>query len=111
MRTKIERLETASAKLKAKGREANRTAKASNRRIAELENQVVQLQGELTAASAPVVSPTPSKTVRRGRQPALSKGADSGDAAPPGVAVAEPEPMDEEAIAARSALEENLSGE
>jgi hypothetical protein len=40
-----------------------------------------------------------------------SRELDPGDAVPPGVAVQEPTPLDQEAEAARASLEENLSGE
>ena len=107
LRAHIEKLEAANIALKAKGREANRNAKAAARHIAELEEQVAQLQ----ANAAPVASPiAEAKAVRRGRPPGRSKGVDPGDAVPPGVAVQDPEPLDEEAVAARNALEDNLSG-
>ena len=111
LRAQIEKLETANAALKAKSREANRTAKAAARRVAELEEQVAQLQAE---AAQPTVLPAPpvaeAKIVRRGRPPGRRKGIDPGDAVPPGAAVQDPKPLDEEASAARDALEENLSG-
>ena len=111
LRAQIDKLETANAALKAKGREANRTAKAAARRIAELEEQVAELQAEAAQPTAPPAPPVAeAKTVRRGRPPGRRKGIDPGDAVPPGVAVQDPEPLDEEASAARDALEENLSG-
>ena len=111
LRAQIEKLETANAALKAKSREANRTAKAAARRIAELEEQVAQLQAEAAQPTAPPAPPiAEAKIVRRGRPPGRRKGIDPGDAVPPGVAVQDSEPLDEEAIAAREALEENLSG-
>ena len=97
----------ANAALKAKGRETNRTVKAANKRIAELEAEVAQLQEQ---AARPVATPTAEKVVRRGRPP-RSREIDPGDAVPPGVAVLDPEPLDAEAEAARDALEEKLSGE
>ena len=111
LRVQIDKLETANAALKAKSREANRAAKAAARRIAELEEQVAQLQAEAAQPTAPPAPPAAeAKIVRRGRPPGRRKGIDPGDAVPPGVAVQDPEPLDEEAIAARDALEENLSG-
>ncbi len=110
LRAQIEKLEAANATLKAKSRETNRTAKAAARRIAELEEQVVQLQAAAAKTTAPVASPAETKTPRRGRPPGRTKAIDPGDAVPPGVAVQKPEPLDEEAAAARDALEDNLSG-
>ena len=111
LRAQIDKLETANAALKAKSREANRTAKATARRIAELEEQVAQLQAEAAQPAAPPAPPAAEATiVRRGRPPGRRKGIDPGGAVPPGVAVQDSEPLDEEAVAARDALEENLSG-
>ena len=107
LRAQIEKLEGANAALKAKSREANRTTKAANKRIAELEAEVAQLQEQ---AAPPVAAPTAEKVVRRGRPP-RSREIDPGDAVPPGVAVLDPEPLDAEAEAARDGLEEKLSGE
>ena len=99
--------------MKAKGREANRIAKAAARRIAELEEQVSQLEADAAKAAiptAPVAPPaTEAKTARRGRPPGRSKVIDPVDAVPPGVAVQSPEPLDEEAASARNALDESLS--
>ena len=112
LRAQIEKLEAANGALKAKGREANRNAKAAVRRVAELEEQVSQLQAETAKVAASVAPPqAEAKTVRRGRPPGRKKAIDPGDAVPPGVAVHNPEPLDQEAAAARDALEENLSGE
>ena len=111
LRAQIDKLETAHAALKAKGREANRTAKTAARRVAELEEQVAQLQAEAAQPKAPPAPPVAkAKIVRRGRPPGRRKGIDPGDAAPRDVAVQDSEPLDEEAVAARDALEENLSG-
>ena len=106
LRAHIEKLEAANAALRAKSRETNRAAKAVNKRIAELEAEVAQLQ-EHTAR--PVAAPKTEKVVRRARQP-RGREIDPGDAVPPGVAVLEPEPLDAEAEAARDALEDKLSG-
>ena len=107
LRAQIEKLEGANAALKAKSREANRTAKAANKRIGELEAEVQQLQEQ---AARSVAAPAAEKVTRRGRLP-RSREIDPGDAVPPGVAVLDPEPLDAEAKAARDALEEKLSGE
>ena len=115
LRAHIEKLEAANTALKAKGREANRDAKTAARRIAELEGQVSQLEADMAKVAAPAAPDAPpaaeAKIARRGRPPARSKVIDPGDAAPPGVAVQTPEPLDEEAAAARDALEDNLSEE
>ena len=111
LRAQIEKLETANATLKAKSRETNRAAKVAARRIAELEGQVAQLETAAAKATASVTTRSDAKPARRGRPPGRSKTIDPGDAVPPGVAVQEPEPLDDEAKAARDALEEHLSGE
>ena len=111
LRAQIDKLETANAALKAKSREANRTAKATARRVAELEEQLAQLQAEAARRTAPPAPPiAEAKIARRGRPPGRRKGIDPGDAVPPGVAVQDSEPLDEEAVATRDALEESSSG-
>lgn len=107
LRAHIEKLEAANAALKTKSRETNRTAKAANKRIAELEAELARLQEQI---AHPAAAPAAEKGVRRGRPP-RSRESDPGDAVPPGVAALDPEPMDEEAEAARDALEGNLPGE
>ena len=111
LRAQIEKLETANATLKAKSREANRAAKVSARRIAELEEQVAQFETAATKVAASVATPSEVNPVRRGRPPGRSKAIDPGDAVPPGVAVQKSEPLDEKTTAARDALEEHFSGE
>ena len=106
LRAQIEKLEVGNATLKAKSRETNRVAKAANKRIAELEAELAQLQ---EPAARQAVAPPVEKTARRGSR-ARSREIDPGDAVPPGVAVLDPEPLDAEAEAARDALEEKLSG-
>ncbi len=95
--------------LRTKSGEANKAAKATTARISELEAQVAQLEKKAAAsvpASAPQVQPTkPSRARRRGRE------IDPGDAVPPGVAVQEPVPLDEEAETALENLDEHLSHE
>ena len=112
LRAHIEKLEAANAALKAEGRETNRNAKAAARRIAELEEQVTQLQADgpkKPLPAAPVA--VEAKTVRRGRPPGRSKTIDPSDAVPPGVAVQDPEPLDEDAANARDALENSMSAD
>jgi len=102
LRTRVEALERTNATLRAKNRDANRSAKTAAARIAELEEQVAQLEKRLAAAqrkSAPSAA-TPRK--RRSRK------IDPGDAVPPGVAVQEPAPLDVEAETALENLTEHL---
>ena len=87
LRARLEKLERANAALRAKSREANRAAKTAAARIAELEDQVAQLERE--------------------------RGIDPGDAVPPGVAVEEPallDALDAEAETALENLEHHLGG-
>ena len=91
LRTQVEKLEQAVATLRAKGREATKAAKASAARIAELEDEVAALEKQVASQAA---SAKRSATKAAGRK---SRDIDPGDAVPPGVAVQEPEPMDEEA--------------
>jgi hypothetical protein len=110
LRAHIEKLEAANATLKAKSREANRAAKLATRRIAELEEQVGQLQEEATKVATPVAPVAGARTVRRGRPPGRKTASGSGDAVPPGVTSEKVEPLYAEAEAARDGLEENLPG-
>ena len=74
----IEMLEAAHPELKVKGREANRTVKAANRRIAELEARVNLLQTKSARKpdpAGPLVAE--ANTARRGRPPGRSKTIDS----------------------------------
>ncbi len=115
LRAQVEKFELAHATLRAKSRDMGRAAKAANVRIAELEAEVAQLQAqaERAAAAAKRAKPTKHASLKPASPAPKSRRReiDPGDAVPPGVAVEEPEPMDEEAEAARDALEEHLSGE
>ena len=108
LRAHIEKIEAANAALKAKGREANRAAKLAARRIAELEEQLDQLQAKATKTAASAPSSKDADAKRQQRPTGRKKAFDPGDAVPPGVAVQEAEPLDAEAAAAREALEKNL---
>src|SRR6202051_1700826 len=106
LRALTEKLERANATLRAKNRDASKAAKVATARIAELEDQVAQLERKAASQAAPA---------KRGPKPepkARSKGqgsaVDSGDAVPPGVAAQEPAPLDEEAETARENLEGHL---
>jgi hypothetical protein len=102
LRAQVEKLEQLVAALRAKGREANKAAKAAAARISELETQVAQLEKRIAAAPVSVQPPKPARAKRRSRE------IDPGDAVPPGVAVQEPAPLDEEAETALENLEEHL---
>ena len=118
LRAQVDKLERANATLRTKNREAARAAKEATARIEALEAQVTKLEKAAIPKEAPVrksaarngantPEPKPARSTR-GRKPSGER--DPGDAVPPGVAVQEPEPMDEEAKAAFENLEEHLSG-
>jgi chromosome segregation ATPase len=101
LRARVEALEQANATLRAKNRDANRSAKTAAARIAELEDQVAQLEKQMTSAQPKPKRSAPSPRKRR-------REIDPGDAVPEGVAVQEPAPLDEEAETALENLTENL---
>ena len=101
----METLERANATLRAKNREANRAAKTAAARIAELEDQVAQLEKRVAAAQRKSAPSAASPRKRRSRE------IDPGDAVPEGVAVQEPAPLDEEAETALENLTENLGAD
>jgi len=103
----VEKLEQANAALRTKSRETNKAAKSAAQRIAELEEQVTQL--EKAAARPAPASPSPKpKAVAAAPGKRQARGIDPGDAVPPGVAVEDPAPTDEEAEGALEGLEQNL---
>ena len=109
LRVLTEKLERANATLRAKNRDANKAAKVASARIAELEDQVAQLEKKAASQAAPAKrSPKAEPKARSKRQ---SRAAVPGDAVPTDVAVQEPAPIDDEAEAAREDLEEHLGGE
>ena len=95
------------ATLRARGREANRASKQANARIAELEEEVARLEKQVSSQAAAAKRSATRAAARKSRD------IDPGDAVPPGVAVQEPEPLDEEAETVKGNLEEHLvaSGE
>ncbi len=95
LRAQVEKLEQANATLRAKGREANRAAKANTARIADLEDQVNRLEKQAKTEAAPVKSRPRSSTP--GRVKRSKAGNDPGDALPAGVAVQEPAGLKEDA--------------
>jgi hypothetical protein len=106
LRAQVEKLEQLVTSLRAKSRETNKAAKVAAARIAELEAQVAEL--EKNAAPAPVREP---KSPRPARAKRKSREIDPGDAVPPGVAVEEPAPLDDEAETALENLETHLAQE
>ena len=106
LRAQVEKLERTNALLRAKNRESGRIAKTAAARIAELEDQVAQFAKNERKLSRPAAAPRRTKPADRiGPQ---HREIDPGDAVPPGVAVQEPAPLDEEAETARDNLEEHL---
>jgi hypothetical protein len=93
LRELVEKLERANATLRAKNREANRTAKAAAARIAELEEHVAR--PEKTVAAQEETAAKPSRARRQ------SRGVDANHAAPQGSAEHKPAPLDEDGEAAR----------
>ena len=106
LRAQVEKLEHANAFLRGKQREANRTAKTSAARIAELEAQVAELERKAAVSTSP--SKRKSQPAKPARVSRRASGVDPGDAVPPGVAVQEPARLDEEAETALENLEEHL---
>jgi hypothetical protein len=102
LRVQVEKLERANATLRAKNREANRTAKAATARIAELEEYVAKLAKKAALQTPSSNGEQAAKPTRAKRQ---SRGVDRDPAAPAGVAEQKPAPLDEEGEAA---LEEQL---
>jgi hypothetical protein len=109
LRAQVEKLERSLASLRMKNREANRTAKTAAARIAELEDQLARLEKNPASQAAP--AKRGSTFASPGRAGRRSRMIDPGDAVPPGVAVEEPAPLDQEAETALENLEEHLGGE
>ena len=105
LQTQVEKLDRANTALRTKNREANRAAKLSTARMAELEGEVARLQTQLAAMSAQ----TQPAALPDSGSPTRDTG--PGDAVPPGVAPADPEPADGEAEIGRENLEAHLRGE
>jgi hypothetical protein len=109
LRAQVEKLERANATLRAKNRDANRVAKSSAARIAELEGEVARLEKRVASqAAAATRDPKPRTSASSKRR---RSDIDPGDAVPPGVAIEEPAPLPAEAEAARENLEEELGSE
>ncbi len=108
LRANVEKLEQLVATLRAKSREANKAAKAAAARIGELEAEVAALEKKAAAAPPRLRETKPTRPARSRYQ---SREIDPGDAVPPGVAVQEPAPLDEEAETALENLETHLDHE
>jgi len=97
LRVQVEKLERANATLRLKNREANRTAKAAAARIAELEENVAQLEKNAAAQTSSVKGERAAKPSGAKRQ---SRSVDHGSAVLPGLADQKPAPLDGEGEAA-----------
>lgn len=104
LRAQVEKLERANATLRTKSRVATRAAKLSAARIAELEDEVARLQGQLQGTTDSHLAASPDTGPQE-------RDIDPGDAVPPGVAPEDPNPPDQEADTARENLEAHLRGE
>jgi hypothetical protein len=102
LRVQLEKLERANATLRAKSREANRTAKAATVRIAELEEIVARLEQRATPAKVEKAAAKPTRVKRQSGE----GGPDT--AVAPGVAIQEPAPLDEADEAALEHSKEQL---
>jgi Tfp pilus assembly protein PilX len=89
-------------------RDMNRAFKAANSRIADVETEIAELR-EQAAATQAAATPVKEARAPRAARAARKTTIDPGDAVPAGVAVEEPQPLDEEAQTAQDALEERLS--
>ena len=116
LRAQVEKLERTVATLRARSRDAVRAAKQATARIEELEAELAakpaatapRAASRTPRPAAKADTPTAPRKTRARRGQALSDERDPGDAVPPGVAVAEPEPMDEEATTAFENLQARL---
>jgi hypothetical protein len=95
----VEKHKHANATLRARSREANRTAKQAAARIAQLEDRVAKLERQVPERAAPANQGNTLPTKGRPRRRRVER--DSRDAVPPGVSVEEPPPLDEEAETTR----------
>ena len=89
----------------------NRAFKAANSRIADLEAELAELREQAAAAAQAAAKPVKEAKAPRAARSSRKALIDPGDAAPPGVAVEESQPLNEEAQTARDALEEHLSAD
>lgn len=133
LRDRIDKLERANINLRAKNREMTEAAREAAERIDTLEEEVAKLRAAATATASPAKAATPAKSAaakpaapkpaaarpdpvaapatapKRRRPLTAASDRDPGDAVPPGVAALDPEPMGQEAAAAKQSLEEHLT--
>lgn len=107
MREQLEKLEQDNAMLVAQSEEMSEAAKAAAARIAELEDQVAQLERQLAAQRADA-GENRAASPAKGRRRTHYHEIDPGDSVPPGVAVEEPVAPDPEVENARVNLERHL---
>jgi len=105
LRAQLEKTEQQVATLRKKNRELSRAAREAAARIAELEEELADLQKQ-AARQAGRASASDAPRPRRQRRSRAER--DPGDAVPEGVAAAEPLPMDREAEQALENLERHL---
>ena len=101
LRAQVEKLQQTNATLRAKSPGPNRATKVAAARIAELEDEVATLRKQTASRAASEKRGAKISTHR-------SRDVDPGDAVPPGVAVAEAQPMDEKAKTALENLEQHF---
>lgn len=111
LRAQVSALEQTVAKLKLKAKAMRATARQADERMGELEAEVSRLEDALAKVSRTASAKAPRAAGVRARKQSTPGGRDPGDGVPPGVAVQDPEPLDQEAEAALASLEEKLSGE
>ena len=97
----LNELEKANAKLRGRQQAADRSGKILEARLSELEARMAVLEERITRLER-----TGEKPARRPRTTRRSRDIDPGDSVPEGVAVQEPEPLDEEAEAALEHLQQ-----
>jgi hypothetical protein len=97
----LKELEKANAKLRGRQQAADRSAKILEVRLSELEARLAVLEERIMQSER-----TGEKVARRPRTTRRSRDIDPGDSVPEGVAVQDPEPLDEEAEAALEHLQQ-----
>ncbi|HYZ20606.1 MAG TPA: hypothetical protein VE690_00485 [Rhodopila sp.] len=100
---RLEQLEKAHATLRTRQQAAARAAKACEARLVELEARMDAVEQRVARAERAVQRT--AKPASRPRPTRRSREVDPGDSVPEGVAVREPEPLDQEAEAALEQLQ------
>ena len=106
LRSQVQALTATTDKLRVRLREATKAAKIAASRIADLEAQMARHEHD---AAAKVAAPRSGRQGTRSGAGARSRRRDPGDAVPPGVAVEEPQPLDDEAETAKDNLEHHIA--